>query len=207
MPWMLAICFLLFFPRCSASDENAILQEPTLITVEEGESVNITCHFKHPDILGLYFRQKLVKDIIVLYALDQGKKKTIGAEYKGRIEYFEQQNTVTIMMQQLQKNDSGNYTCDAAVLINMKHMLVQGRGTILAVTAKKVAKCSSSSWVLYILVIETLLLATALGYFILSQVNVKKYCRKGKATGEQNIIYEDMTCSLRSNTVANQYEC
>lgn len=105
-------------------------------TAEEGQSVNITCHFKYPNLLGMYLRQKLVKSKDVLYAPGQGENKTIGAEYKGRIDYFEQQSTVTIMIHQLQKNDSGNYTCDGAVLINEEPKLMHGRGTILVVTGK-----------------------------------------------------------------------
>lgn len=116
--------------------ENIILQEPALITASEGESVNITCNFKHPNILGMYLRQKFVKDMDVLYATGQGKNKTVVAEYKGRIQYFEQRDTVTIMIQQLQKNDSGNYTCDGAVLIDQEPKLMQGSGTILVVTGK-----------------------------------------------------------------------
>uniref|UniRef100_A0ACB8EKU9 Uncharacterized protein n=1 Tax=Sphaerodactylus townsendi TaxID=933632 RepID=A0ACB8EKU9_9SAUR len=198
---------LLLFLRCPASDENIILQEPILITAEEGESVNITCHLNHSNMVGLYLRRKFVNDVEVLYISGHGKRKIVSPEYKGRIEYFEQQNTVTIMMQQLQKNDSGNYTCEGTILTNQEPKIMEGHGTVLAVIGKKLTTCSSSSWMVYGLAIETLILAIALGFFILSRVDAKKYCQKQKGREEQNMVYEDMTYGLSHNTVANHYQC
>ncbi|XP_054834227.1 uncharacterized protein LOC129328923 [Eublepharis macularius] len=207
MCWMFAVYFFLLSPRCPASNANSILQEPKVATAEEEESVNITCNFNHPNILGLYLRRKFVKDMEVFYSAGHRKDKRVHYEYKGRIEYFELQNTVIIMLQKLQQNDSDKYICDGAVLINQNPVQVQGHGTILVVTAKKLIKCSSSFWMWYVFLVVTLLLATALGYFILSHVDAKKYCQKKKGREAQNMVYEDMTYSLRRNTMANQYEC
>ncbi|XP_061477814.1 uncharacterized protein LOC133382161 isoform X2 [Rhineura floridana] len=203
MPTWMYLLFLLF-PETPTSEENKLI----VITAEEGESVNITCKFNHPEILGLSLKRSLAKVMNVLYAVEHGKSKTIAPEYENRMEYFELKNTATIMLKEVKKNDSDVYVCGGTVKINMEPKRMNFNSIILAVKASdmKPTKSSSCLLMLYAIVFMSLLLASGLGYLILSRIDVKKYCKKGQGKEAHHMVYEDMSYSLRRNTVNNLYE-
>ncbi|XP_053154603.1 uncharacterized protein LOC128345934 [Hemicordylus capensis] len=210
MSWLNIV--LLLFTGLSVSNENLVIQKPTVILAEEGETVNITCHFRH-DVLGLFLLRTLVKSMKVFYVTNGGRDQTFDPNYINRTVYLKQWNTTIIMLQEVQKNDSDVYVCEASFKTEDKRVSKNSSATILAVRAKSTSnmnstECSSSSWMPYVIFIQSLLLVFALLYFILSCTNIKKYCQKGRGKAGQNMIYEDMSYSLkRSGTyTTNHYQ-
>lgn len=203
MSW---ICFALIFTGMAASDETLVRKESNVIHAEEGESVNITCQFLS-NIKGLYLKRTVLKRMEVLYATDGGKKLTLHPAYKNRTEYFELQHRAIIMVQQVQKNDSDVYMCQ---YIDKGINEMNTSDVILAVREKSVMtleKWSSYSWMMYVIIILTLILVCALGCFILHCADVKKYCWKGKRREIQTIVYEDMNClKYNNNLMPNIYQ-
>ncbi|XP_067319909.1 T-cell antigen CD7-like [Anolis sagrei] len=177
-----------------------VKHELMVIIAVEGDSVNMTCHFNHLELIDVYLKRTLGKPMDVIYATAYGKDKNEAPEYKNRTEYFQLNNTVMITLQQVKKSDSDAYVCEGTLLRNKQPHIVNSSSFILAVKEK--TEDSSSPWMLHTLVFLSLLVVSILGCFFLSHINVKKYCRKGKGQELQNIVYEDMTCNLRSNTMA-----
>ncbi|XP_066473782.1 uncharacterized protein [Tiliqua scincoides] len=186
--------------------KTVVKKESNVIHAEEGESVNITCQFLSSNIDGLYLKRTLLKPIEVLYATKHGEQLTLKSAYINRTKYFELQDRAIIMLQQVQKDDSDVYVCEH---IDKDFKEMKTRGVILAVRDKSVMKleqCSSSPQMLVVIILA-LLLACALGYFILFHMDVKKYCRKGKRMEIQTIIYEDMNgCKHNNSHVPNVYQ-
>ncbi|XP_034963852.1 uncharacterized protein LOC118081477 [Zootoca vivipara] len=207
--WGLAMHVLLLLSHgTSAFSVTENKPELIVITAEEGESVNITCTFDQLAMSGLHLRRTLVKAMDVLYVKKHGRHMTKAAEYESRMEYFELKNASTIMLKHVKKNDSDGYLCGGTLIINQEPRIMNFSTIILAVkeaSAMKLIECPSFLWVPYILIFMSLLLLFGLGYFILSRIDIKKFCNKGKAAETQNMVYEDMTCSLRHNTVNNVY--
>ncbi|CAI5766133.1 T-cell antigen CD7 [Podarcis lilfordi] len=207
--WVLAMHVLFLLPHgTSASDVTENKPELIVITAEEGESVNITCKFDQLAMSGLRLRRTLVKAMDVLYVKKQGLHMTKAPEYAYRMEYFQLKNASTIMLKHVKKNDSDGYLCGGTLIINQEPRIMNFSTIILAVkeaSAMKLTECPSFLWVPYILIFMSLLLLVGLGYFILSHIDIKKCCNKGKAAETQNMVYEDMTCSLRRNTMNNVY--
>nr|XP_008102560.1 PREDICTED: T-cell antigen CD7 isoform X2 [Anolis carolinensis] len=198
MSWSLALYFLICFSGTSATKENTVKHELIVIIAEEGDSVNMTCDFNNPKLIGVYLKRILGNPMNVIYATAYGKDKTEAPEYKNRTEYFQLNNTVMITLRQVKKNDSDAYVCEGALLRNNLPHTMNSSSIILAVKEK--TEYSSSPWMLYTLIFLSLLVVFILGCFSLSHINVKKYCKKEKGQELQNIVYEDMTCSLRPNT-------
>ncbi|XP_062976450.1 uncharacterized protein LOC134394709 [Elgaria multicarinata webbii] len=215
MSWTLTMYFLfLLCTGTSVSKESMDRKELMVIIAEEMESANIICKFNH-EIKSLYLKRTVGVVMHVLYAADRGKSKNEASEYKYRTEYFQLNNSMaTIRLHKLKKSDSDVYVCQGTLRINNNEERKNSDSIILAVKEKeaaiavngssvmKVTKSSSSSWMLYVFIFESLLLVLALGYVILSRIDIKKYCKKGKGKEEQSPVYEDMTYSLKCNAMA-----
>ncbi|XP_034646385.1 T-cell antigen CD7 [Trachemys scripta elegans] len=204
MPWTPALpaAFLLFLLFQGTPAQKDVTQEPAILMVNEGESVNITCSVTTKGTLvGMYLKKEVVNAMEVLYITNNGRTRTIDFRYKDRIEISVLQTDVWITLHQLQKNDTGLYVCRESVLENYEPNCVSSQGTILVVKEMEQAECHMASWMPYVLSFMALILVSALGYLILSHIDIKKHCQEGKEK-QANIVYEDMSYTLRLNNLA-----
>nr|XP_005297632.1 T-cell antigen CD7 [Chrysemys picta bellii] len=204
MPWtpVLPAAFLLFLLFQGTPAQKDVTQEPAILMVNEGESVNITCSVTTKGMLvGMYLKKEVVNAMEVLYITNNGHNRTIDFRYKDRIEISVLQTDVRITLHQLQKNDTGLYVCRGSVLENYEPNCVSSQGTILMVKEMEQAECHVASWMPYVLSFMALILVSALGYLILSHIDIKKHCQEGKEK-QANIVYEDMSYTLRLNNLA-----
>uniref|UniRef100_A0A8D0GS44 CD7 molecule n=1 Tax=Sphenodon punctatus TaxID=8508 RepID=A0A8D0GS44_SPHPU len=197
---LLVLSFLQVIPA-----QKGIIQKPPLIIADEGESVNITCQASQGTMDGMKLKREVVNDMTVLTVVEN--PRNISPRYAQGIEFVEVQNTFVITLRELQKNDTDVYYCRGIAVINGNHNSVSGSGTMLVVRDKCLEKMKqeerpSLSWLLYVLAFLGLFSVSLLGYIILSHIDIKKHCRRGKKGQAQNIVYEDMNCSLRRNNMA-----
>nr|XP_020641557.1 uncharacterized protein LOC110075047 isoform X1 [Pogona vitticeps] len=201
MSWLLAIYFLLLFPGAPVSKAR---EELPVIIAEEGETTNVTCKFQHPINRALQLNRILRRAMQVLHVSVWEKRKTEAPEYANRTEYFEMDNMVTIMLRQVKQDDSDVYMCEGRFLEEGEPKDINSSSIMLAVKAasdNKLRNSSSSLWMLGALIIQSLLLVAVLAYCILSPKNNKKFCKKSKEKEAQNTVYEDMSCSLRQESL------
>ncbi|XP_007439284.1 uncharacterized protein LOC103060327 isoform X1 [Python bivittatus] len=208
MPWILSVYFLcLLFPGNAEPKDEMTSQELMVLTAEEGQCVNLTCRFIHR-IEGLYLIRTLGKAMKVLYITQHGKNKREYPAYENRTEYFEVNNTATITLKQLKKNDSDVYMCMATLTIDKGLKQKNSSHILLAVEAAPEKYSSESPWMLYTFISVLMLLVIILGSYIIIHMNIKKCFQKEHREKIQNLVYEDMTCSLRRNnpeTKVNHY--
>ncbi|XP_032648673.1 T-cell antigen CD7 [Chelonoidis abingdonii] len=204
MPWIPALpaVFLLFLLFQVTPAHKEVTQKPDVLLVNEGESVNISCSITTKGMLvGMYLKREVVNAMEVLYITKNGSKLTINFHYKDRIQPFFLQTEVRIMLHRLQKNDTGLYVCRQSILEDFEPNYVSSQGTILVVKGMEQAECHMASWVPYVLSFMVLISVSALGYLILSHIDIKKHCQEGKKK-QANSVYEDMSYTLRLNTMA-----
>ncbi|XP_067403951.1 T-cell antigen CD7 [Emydura macquarii macquarii] len=203
MPWTpsVSVVFLLFLFFQEIPAHKGVTQEPAIAMATEGESVNITCNITKGKLIGMYLKRQVVNAMDVLYVSDQ-VNPTTHLSYKDRINSSVHLTEVRITLHQLQKNDTDVYVCSGSVLDpNSNPRSVVGQGTILVVKEMEQAECQRASWVLYFLPSMALILLFVLGYFVLSRIHIKEHCQRGK-NKQANTVYEDMSYSLRRNTLA-----
>ncbi|TFK01610.1 cytochrome P450 4B1-like [Platysternon megacephalum] len=170
--------------------------------VNEGESVNITCSVTTKGMLvGMYLKKEVVNAMEVLYITNNGSTLTVNFHYKDRIEISLLKTEVRITLHRLQKNDTALYVCRGSILEDFEPNCVSSQGTILVVKEMEQAECHVASWVPYVLSFMALISVSALGYLILSHIAIKKHCQEGKEK-QANTVYEDMSYTLRLNTLA-----
>ncbi|XP_075759666.1 T-cell antigen CD7 [Pelodiscus sinensis] len=203
MPWTSGVsaAFLLSLLFWAVLGQNDVTQEPAILMVHEGESVNITCSItNNGKLAGMYLRRVLVKAMHVVYIRNNSENHTANLRYKTRIESAVLSTGVRITLHGLQKNDTDLYVCQGSVLVNGDPRTVSGQGTMLVVKDMEQAECHVASWVPYALSFLTLLLVSVLGFLILSHVDIKKHCQKGKKN-QANMVYEDMSFSRSFSTM------
>ncbi|XP_038227748.1 uncharacterized protein LOC119842960 [Dermochelys coriacea] len=194
--------FLLFLFFQGTPAQKGMTQEPAILIVNEGESVNITCSITTKEkLVGMYLKKEIVNAMEVLYITNNGNTTTVDFHYKDRIEISLLGTKVRITLHQLQKNDTAVYACSGSVLENFEPHCVLSQGTILVVKEMEQAECCKASWVPYVLSFTVLISVSALGYLILSHIDIKKHCQEGKKK-QANTVYEDMSYTLRLNTLA-----
>ncbi|XP_030390486.1 T-cell antigen CD7 [Gopherus evgoodei] len=204
MPWTPALpaAFLLFLLFQGNPAQRDVTQKPAVLLVNEGESVNITCSITTKGMLvGMYLKREVENAMEVLYITNNGSSLTVNFHYKDRINISCLQTEVRITLHQLQKNDTGLYVCRGSILENYEPNCVSSQGTILVVKGMEQAECHMASWVPYVLSFMVLISVSALGYLILSHIDIKKHCQEGKKK-QANTVYEDMSYTLRLNTIA-----
>ncbi|CAM4556023.1 T-cell antigen CD7 [Lepidochelys kempii] len=204
MPWtpVLPAAFLLFLLFQSTPAQKGVTQEPAILIVNEGESVNITCSVTNKGILvGMYLKREVVNAMEVLYIKNNSHTSTVNFHYKDRIESSLLGTEMRITLHQLQKNDTAVYVCSGSTLENFEPRNVLSHGTILVVKEMEQAECCVASWVPYVLSFMVLISVSALGYLILSHIDIKKHCQEGKKK-QANTVYEDMSYTHRVNTLA-----
>uniref|UniRef100_A0A452J3I1 Ig-like domain-containing protein n=1 Tax=Gopherus agassizii TaxID=38772 RepID=A0A452J3I1_9SAUR len=162
----------------------------TVLLVNEGESVNITCSITTKGMLvGMYLKREVENAMEVLYITNNGSSLTVNFHYKDRINISCLQTEVRITLHQLQKNDTGLYVCRGSILENYEPNCVSSQGTILVVkgiVCFSIFFKSKSNGVCFVL-------------FCFLQI--KKHCQEGKKK-QANTVYEDMSYTLRLNTIA-----
>ncbi|XP_039356169.1 uncharacterized protein LOC120382822 [Mauremys reevesii] len=204
MPWTPALpaAFLLFLLFQVTPAQKDVTQKPAVLLVNEGESVNITCsiHTKGR-LVGMYLKREVLNAMEVLYITNNCTSLTVNVRYKDRINISCLQTEVRITLHQLQKNDTALYVCRGSILENYEPNCVSSQGTILVVKGMEQAECHMASWVPYVLSFMVLISVSALGYLILSHIDIKKHCQEGKKK-QSNTVYEDMSYPLRLNTMA-----
>ncbi|KFV48769.1 T-cell antigen CD7, partial [Tyto alba] len=121
---------------------------------------------------------------------------TIFPPFANRLEYSKQEKKIVITLHNLQKNDSDIYVC-AGVVKNSSHLSANRSGTMMLIKEVEQTHCSNSSWAFYGVIVVVVLLFSALIYYCLYRVDVKKCFQKRKP----NEIYEDMSYSSRRNTL------
>ncbi|KAJ7316085.1 hypothetical protein JRQ81_002247, partial [Phrynocephalus forsythii] len=149
-------------------------EEPGVIIAEEGEPVNITCKFHQEINRALRLNRTLRKPMEVLYVAVWEKRKKEALEYANRTEYFELNNTVTIMLQQVKVDDSDVYMCKGLMLTEGEPTETDSRSIMLAVKAASDNKSRSNSsylWMLSALIVQSILLVAVLAFCILLPEN------------------------------------
>ncbi|KAG6931573.1 CD7 molecule [Chelydra serpentina] len=208
MPWTPALpaAFLLFLLFQGTPAQKDVIQEPAVLLVNEGESVNITCSLTTKGTLvGIYLKREVVNAMEVLYIANNGRIHTVSFLYKDRIDISFLSTEVRITLHQLHKNDTALYVCNESILEMYEPNCVSSKGTILVVkdkspTEMEQAECRMASWVPYVISFLALISVSALGYLILSHIDIKKQCQEGKKK-QSNTVYEDMSYSIRFNTL------
>ncbi|XP_032094903.1 T-cell antigen CD7-like [Thamnophis elegans] len=205
MLWILSAYFLLLLsPGNAEPKDKMVSQELMVLIAEEGQSVNLTCQFMY-GIEGLYLKQTYGNIPVVLY-VTHSKIKTEAPTYENRTEYFEMNNTATITLKQLKKNDSNVYMCVANLTTDSGFKQKNSTVNIFLAIKAPSKKNFQSPWMLYIFISVLMLLFFMFGSCIIYHANVpiKKCFQKDKAKKRQNFIYEDMTYSLRCKNTETQ---
>uniref|UniRef100_A0A8C0GQ73 Immunoglobulin domain-containing protein n=1 Tax=Chelonoidis abingdonii TaxID=106734 RepID=A0A8C0GQ73_CHEAB len=170
--------------KCILEYAREVTQKPDVLLVNEGESVNISCSITTKGMLvGMYLKREVVNAMEVLYITKNGSKLTINFHYKDRIQPFFLQTEVRIMLHRLQKNDTGLYVCRQSILEDFEPNYVSSQGTILVVKG---------------------IVCFSIFFLSVRQMNsslIKKHCQEGKKK-QANSVYEDMSYTLRLNTMA-----
>ncbi|NXW55575.1 CD7 protein, partial [Eurystomus gularis] len=131
----------------------------------------------------------------VLYVSSENASK-IHPTFVNRLEYSKEGKKIVITLHNLQKTDSDIYVC-AGIVKKLPFLQVNGSGTMMLIREMEQKNCSDQSWLIYGLVIVTVILFPALTCCTLYHVNMKKYLQKRK----KNAVYEDMSYSSRRNTL------
>ncbi|XP_030062326.1 T-cell antigen CD7 [Microcaecilia unicolor] len=171
-----------------------INQSPNKIIVQKGGSVQITCSFTFEGRpVGVYLRRRLTESII--YIQNNGDKRfdRNHTEVSGIV------NNFTVTLHQLQENDSDLYLCDGSIYTSVVQR-IQGRGTLVIVTDFQ------QEWKSYLLIMLGVIILFLIGFLIFHAESLRmdvKHCYKPKKKTNQNLVYEDMSYSLKRNTKSN----
>nr|XP_033818122.1 T-cell antigen CD7-like isoform X2 [Geotrypetes seraphini] len=201
--------------------EFEINQSPYKIIVQEGGSVQITCSFTiQGEPVGVYLQRRLTEK--VTYIQNNGDKFFD----RNHTEVFGNVRNFTVTLHWLQKNESDLYMCDGTIRIpssTPKSLIpIRGSGTLVIITdgiyngsfsrnllEDSQTKCSrndSSAWMIYVFIVLVVIILILIGVFIFLAKTTQtafKHCYKPKKKANQNIVYEDMSYSLRRNTGSN----
>ncbi|XP_025924348.1 T-cell antigen CD7 isoform X2 [Apteryx rowi] len=179
-----------------AKNKGVVEQSPLSLSVQEGQSISITCSLKSShEEEGIFLFKTHMKPESVLYVSRQNTS-TIFPAFANRLEYSKQEKTLVITLHNLKKNDSDIYVC-VGVLKNSAVLSLNGSGTMILVKEMEQTGCSNNSWIFYGLIIAVVLLFSALVCCVFYRVNMKKYFQKSKPSA----VYEDMSYSSRRNTL------
>ncbi|XP_058023888.1 uncharacterized protein LOC131190568 [Ahaetulla prasina] len=204
MLWTLSAHFLLLLSTGNAEPKDKMVsQELMVLIAEEGQSVNLTCKFMRK-IEGLYLKQTFGDVTKLFYVTQHGKIKREDPAYANRTEYFEMNNTATITLKQLKKNDSNVYMCMANLTTDTGLKENNSRVNIFLAVKAAAKKNFEYPWMRYSIISMLILLLFMMGFYIVYHTNIKKCFQKGHAKTKQNFIYEDMTYSLRRKNTETQ---
>ncbi|XP_029453450.1 uncharacterized protein LOC115089521 [Rhinatrema bivittatum] len=208
-PLIPLLLLFLGFPSPNGSENLKINQSPNEIFVGEGGSVRISCSFTVAgDPVGVYLKRRCSKKIAYFQSNGNTFMERNHTELSGNVRNF------TITLHQLQRNETDWYLCEGAIR-NPSISQMWGTGTLVIVLADAVcddplsAKSAtemthSSTWQLYLLIaFGIIILVLMFGLVILAarQMDLKE-CFKPKKKSSQNLVYEDMSYSLRRNTMS-----
>nr|XP_013805753.1 PREDICTED: T-cell antigen CD7 [Apteryx mantelli mantelli] len=176
-----------------AKNKGVVEQSPLSLSVQEGQSISITCSLKSShEEEGIFLFKTHMKPESVLYVSRQNTS-TIFPAFANRLEYSKQEKTLVITLHNLKKNDSDIYK-----LFTMARLcLCLKIDHIIPHAEMEQTGCSNNSWIFYGLIIAVVLLFSALVCFVFYRVNMKKYFQKSKPSA----VYEDMSYSSRRNTL------
>ncbi|XP_052543685.1 T-cell antigen CD7 [Tympanuchus pallidicinctus] len=180
-----------------AKTNGVIEQSPLSVRAQQGESISITCvlksSFEDEWVVLLKTHMQPEK---VFYVSSQNTT-TIFPTFANRLEYSKQEKKLVITLHNLQENDTDVYACAAG--LKNSSPFVNESGTMVLVKGGKQTECSIGSLAIYTpTIVVGVLLLSAVIFYILNSVNVKKKFFQKKKT---NVVYEDMSFSSRSNTL------
>ncbi|XP_062448098.1 uncharacterized protein LOC134149203 [Rhea pennata] len=179
-----------------AKNNGVVEQSPLSHSVQQGQSLSITCSLKSShEEEGIFLLKTHVKPERVLYVSRQNIS-TIFPAFANRLDYTKREKTLVIILHNLQKSDSDVYVC-VGVFKNSAVLSLNGSGTMVLVNEMEQTWCSNNSWSFYGLITAVVLLISALVCCVFYHINIKKYFQKRKP----NAVYEDMSYGSRRNTL------
>ncbi|XP_025959665.2 T-cell antigen CD7 [Dromaius novaehollandiae] len=183
-----------------AKDNGVVEQSPPSLSVQQGQSISITCSLKSSDEEGIFLLKTHMKPESVLYVSKQNTS-TIFPAFANRLQYAKQEKTLVIILHNLQPIDSDVYMC-VGVFNSSTFLSLNGSGTMVLVKDAEMEQtgCSNNSWDFYALIMVVVLLFSALVCCVFYHVDIKKYFQKRKL----NAVYEDMSFSSRHNTLVRR---
>ncbi|XP_007482862.2 T-cell antigen CD7 [Monodelphis domestica] len=171
---------------------------------QEGDTINMTC-LVSGKLRGLYLRRLTVMEMNVIYSSEN--EFITAPNYKNRTSTSGFLNNLMITIINVQLNDTDVYICQAIMI----HENIQGTGTMVVVTEKKWKQEVGNPknlqvWVGLIVLFFTIGLALGPLYMMMKKLRKKFHLRR--IQNPSSSIYEDMSHTLRRNTMCpdNQYE-
>ncbi|KAM8945874.1 uncharacterized protein RCH25_049222 [Pelodytes ibericus] len=168
-----------------------IIQSPKSIIVQPGKSAPITCSVKsHEGIEGIYLKN-LHSNILFVYKDDNVTKNR---EYETRLSFSGTVSHFTTTLHNLTKNDNGLYLCEG-----LKSDPICGDGTLIFVG--ETCTTGETNFNTYSIVIMVILFVSILVLVIVNIYQKRRHCYSQVIRAPQNIVYEDMTQTIRRNTM------
>ncbi|XP_011371957.1 T-cell antigen CD7 [Pteropus medius] len=170
-----------------------VWQSPPYTIAPEKGSISITCSTREP-LLGVYLKQSHWPKLANVVYYEDGKEPTVDERFKGRVTFSGSQHNLTISMHHLQPADTGTYVCQAIVQDE-----VWGPGTLVVVTDTCQETRPTHFTFLVVLAMSFFYIGVGLGALcVLMKTKIKKLCQR-KDESQACVVYEDMSCSRRSN--------
>ncbi|XP_078510768.1 uncharacterized protein LOC144770265 [Lissotriton helveticus] len=209
------LCFW-FLLLCSCSQTGAtstlkVFQSPASISVPEGSSVTVTCVITIPgNPQGMNFKRRF-RELMYLSETKELHSR-LGNEFEERATVSGTATNTTITLHQLRRNDTDWYMCDSAV-INRGPIKVFGGGTLLIVTDAQLARTSHQScqlsykwkWEYTLLISLALVILTLCAVITINKMGIKQRNQTLKRKRLHNTVYEDMSSSIRRNTMTRPH--
>ncbi|KAJ1130380.1 hypothetical protein NDU88_008733 [Pleurodeles waltl] len=208
-PRLLYFWFLLICSCTGAAPSLKIDQSPPSISVPEGRSVTVNCLITVPGKpQGMNFNRRFRE--LVYFSETKQVHSRKGNEFEKRSLVSGTAIHTTITLHQLRKNDTDWYMCHSVVIKEGSPVEeVFGGGTLLIVTDAKLAKQSEQScqlgytwkWEYTLLIGLAVVILTLCAVIIINKLAIKQNSQFPKKKRVPNTVYEDMTSSIRRNTM------
>ncbi|XP_033923835.1 T-cell antigen CD7 isoform X2 [Melopsittacus undulatus] len=139
MPWIClptALLFLLHLP-CFPGQNGGENEESTdIISVREGESINITCSIEGSENeVGTYLKTS-IQPVNVVYVSRHNTSYILPA-LANRTKYSKEGSNLRITLHNVQESDSNIYQCSTYVKTESNHRKLFGKTTIVVVKGKR----------------------------------------------------------------------
>ncbi|KAK4812053.1 hypothetical protein QYF61_026191 [Mycteria americana] len=130
-----ASLFLLLLPCFPGQKGGENEQSTDIISVWEGDSINITCLMKGSENqVGMYLTTS-IKPVHVLYVSKENTSNVLPA-LANRIKYSKEGRNLRITLHNVQESDSNIYLCTTFIKNNSHHKKLNGKTTTVVVKAK-----------------------------------------------------------------------
>ncbi|XP_063315249.1 uncharacterized protein LOC134614914 [Pelobates fuscus] len=173
--------------------EDGIIQTPKHIICKPGQSISITCSVESPEELeGVRFK----KGEAVLLFIYKDNTNTSNLNYAGHLEFYGIVSNFTVTLNNVTQSDADVYYCEG--LTSKK---ICGKGTVVTVDNCS-EHSSSASFDPRLIALMFLVVISVLVHIILI-IYQRRKCRNHVIRAPLNTVYEDMTQTIRRNTMGN----